>query len=454
MFLGRENETKQIREELESPGKSVILLYGRRRVGKTALLHEVLKSLKDVTIIYHEFHRITLQQNIGEFSSSIGRAFSIPALPSFSSLDAAFSFIEQTGRKTIIVMDEYSDMKENARKGEVDSYMRGIIDRMPDRMNLIITGSLMNMMEELMETGNPLFARFTMVMKLGPMDYFDASQFFPAKSRFEQMELYCVYGGSPYVLSLLKPGKSLAENIKENIIPISGSIRSYIEAVINQEAGKVPHGITILSLIGNGRKKYKELEDVIGKDASGVLSKELMKLTEMDLISKAQPINKTGKSGCFYEITDPLIRFYFMYIYPKPDIMMINPAAFFEKFIQKSLKDFIARRFETACREYFVRLVRNGIRTDIENIGTYWYDDKVNKRNGEFDIAIKTDTGYGIYDAKFVSKPFEEKDAMEEYRQIRALQIPVEEWGIISASGFREKSNAYHQITLDDMHAF
>ena len=452
MFIAREEELMILEKVLNSNRKNSILLYGRRRIGKTALIKEALKGIKDAVIIYHEFHKVTFEVNLAEFSTSVASAFSIPALPSFSSLQSAFSFIASMNRKTIVIMDEYSDLKESLKKGDVDSYMRSVIDNLPDNIKITVMGSMLKLMEELLEKDNPLFARFSTILKLRPLNYLDAAKFLPGKSRYEQMQFYSIFGGSPYVLSLLNEEKGLRTNIEETIIGLSGSIRSYIEAVIYQEAGRIPHGITILSLLKNGKKRYKDLEDVIGQDASGVLAKELKRLIELEIVEKTQPINKAEKSKCFYGIADPLIRFYFAYIYPNSTLLMSNPSVFYEKFIEKSIKDFIARRFEVACRDYFTILVKKGKRTDILDIGTYWYDDKVNKTNGEFDIALKTENGYEIYDAKFLSNPFAEQEAEKEFKQIQALSIPVSKWGIISASGFEKQNSNYVQITLDDMY--
>lgn len=452
MFIGRKAEIDTLHNQFANSRKTIILLYGRRRVGKTSLIREALKTVNDATVIYHEFHRVTPEQNIAEFSKSIGEALHIPSLPSFSSLSDAFSFINQIGKQTIIVMDEYSDLKMYAKKGEVDSYMRSIVDNLSENIILIITGSALKIMEELLEEENPMFGRFTCIMKLGPLNYYDAAGFFPQKNHYEQMEIYSIFGGSPYVLSLLDGNLSLRDNIEKTIIPLSGSVRAYAEAVVDMEAAKVPHGITILVLIGNSKKKYSELEDVIGRDASGVLNRELKMLIELGIIEKTQPINKTDKAKVFYEITDSVLQFYFTYIYPNPELMMTNPSAFYENFIEKSIKDFIARRFEQACREYFALLVRKGTRFDILDIGTYWYDDRISRKNGEFDVALKTAEGYEIYDAKFVTQPLAQTQAEKERRQLSEIPIPLARWGMISASGFENEDKSYIQLTLDDLY--
>ena len=450
MFIAREEELRTIRKSLKGKRKSTILLYGRRRVGKTSLIMEAIKDIDDSIVIYHEFHRVTLEQNIAEFTVSIGRAFGFGSMPSFASLPDVFSFIGHMGKKAVVIMDEYSDMKENARPGEVDSYMRTVIDNLPDCISLIVTGSIVKVMEELLDEDNPLFSRFSSLIKLRPLDYYDSARFFPSLSRMEQLRLYAVFGGSPYVLSLLDGEDGLEGNIQEKIISISGSVRAYIEAIINTETARIPHGITILSLIRNGKRRYSELEDVIGKDASGVLNKELRKLVELDAVSRVVPINRNEKGRTFYEISDPLLRFYFTYIYPNPAILMSNPEVFFDSFIARSIPDFIARRFEAACKEYFARLVRKGIRTDILDIGSYWYDDRERHTNGEFDVVLEFINGYDVFEVKFLSRSMSEEMAKEEAEKIREIKsFKARRIGFISLSGFSFSSDEYVLVDGD-----
>ncbi len=450
MFIGREEELECLRKELRKDRKSAILLYGRRRVGKTRLIDEALKGIDDQVVIFHEFHKVTLLQNLTEFSSSIAEGLGYPMLPPFISLADAFSFIAAQGKRVIVVMDEYCDLTTYAKKGEVDSYMRTVVDRLPNTVSVVLMGSALKVMQSLLEEENPLFGRFTLSMRLKEFDYFDSSLFFPGLARRDQLAFHAVFGGSPHVLTLLEPGEGLRENIMNALINPQGAVRSYVEAVIEMEAGRTPHGITILSLIGNGKRRYSELEDVIGKDSKGVLAKELKELCSLDILDRRQPINNKDNKKIFYEIADPLLRFYFTYIQPHPSIQQSNPGAFFDTRIAGSLMDFISRRFEDECRQYFLRLISLGRRTDILDIGTYWYDDKYRPVNGEFDVALKVEGGYEVYGAEFISKPFSVKDAKVEERQVMMLGQSVLSWGVISTGGF-ESPGDYVQIGLDDL---
>lgn len=450
MFIAREKEKELLKRKLTSGKKASILLYGRRRIGKTSLVREVLEEIPDAVIISHEFHKVALEINLEEFSNSVGLAFGIRSMPAFRTIVDAFTFIAAQNRRTIVVLDEYSDLKEGAPNGAVDSYLRTCIDTLSENISLIVLGSTLKLMGELLEEDNPLFGRFTTVLRLRPFDYFDSGRFFPDLSFHDRMLMYCVFGGSPYVLSLLDGSRSMEDNLIETMISPDGPLKNYTEAVINLEAGRVPHGVTILTLLGNGKKRYSELESFIGKSATGVLSKELQRLVELELIEKVEPINKPARSKCFYRIQDPLVRFHFAYASLRSG-MMLNPELSYANLVKPSLHEFIARSFEDACREYFVRLIARGLRNDILAVGTYWYDNPKTRTNGEFDVALKTSGGFEVYDAKFVSKAFSAGAVEKERQQISSIPLPLMRWGIISSAGFENQDDSLVQLTLDNL---
>ena len=91
MFIGRQEELRILKNDLSGKKKSTILLYGRRRIGKTSLIREVVKDIEDAVVVYHEFHRVTLEKNIAEFSRSIAKSFNLPSLPAFDTIQRLIS---------------------------------------------------------------------------------------------------------------------------------------------------------------------------------------------------------------------------------------------------------------------------------------------------------------------------------------------------------------------------
>lgn len=172
-------------------------------------------------------------------------------------------------------------------------------------------------------------------------------------------------------------------------------------------------------------------------------------MIESQLIEKQYPINKLNdKKKSFYVIKSNLLRFWFAYL--DGFSVIINASAFFEKYIAPSLKTFISYRFENVVKQYFS--LQN--RQDIISIGSYWYDNKVDKKNGEFDIALETITGYEIYEAKYYEKPITLDVVKEELD--KALKIEgtsLNDFGIVSASGFENIKLPIKTISGPDLYA-
>ena len=170
---------------------------------------------------------------------------------------------------------------------------------------------------------------------------------------------------------------------------------------------------------------------------------------ESQLIEKQYPINKLNdKKKSFYVIKSNLLRFWFAYLDGFSGI--INASAFFEKYITPSLKTFISYRFENVIKQYFAILNR----PDIISIGSYWYDDKKAKRNGEFDIALETINGYEIYKAKYYEKPITCDLVKEELEKALKIEgISLNDFGIVSASGFENVEFPIKTISGTDLYS-
>ena len=193
----------------------------------------------------------------------------------------------------------------------------------------------------------------------------------------------------------------------------------------------------IVTRIGNGKRSYSEIRSALEDDESrNSLDYTLEQLQKADFIEKRQPINLRGsRRKMFYELKSNMLRFHLAYIEKHPEAMA--STAFFRKYISPSLDTFVSYRFEDIARQWFLIQTGKGIRDDIISIGTYWYDDKNTKSNGEFDVAIETLDGYEIYEAKFLSHPMKEaliKEETSKIRKIAGLQISA--IGFISSSGF------------------
>ena len=455
MFVGRQNELRQINSLLNNNSKNTIMVYGKRRVGKSALILEAIKDCK-YKVIYYECLLTTLQENIKNLERKIQQTFDNKFIH-FESLADIFDFLGKCNEKIVIVLDEYSYLKSLAPKYYVDSLFQSIIDQMNDNLSLVLLGSFVGMMKELLEKENPLFGRFSLILNLKPFDYLDSSLFYKSCSVQQKIEFYSIFGGTPFSCNFINSNSSLENNIVDLLLNTNGILHLYIENILLSELSKIANANTILSVLANGKKKYTEIENLVNLKSNGNLDKQLKNLIEMEVIRKVFPINKRNdKKKTFYEISDNLVRFYYQYVYTNKDVISrIGEKAFYINYIEPTIKSFISHRFEEIAREYFSRLSRNAMLKNVTDIGTYWYDIPEIKKNGEFDCVLKQNKSYSIYEIKYYSKPLSEIEANKEYKQIMEINglDNIKKVGFICLSGFSFKNKSFDLISGEDLYS-
>ena len=450
MFIGREKELKALSAELSTwKKKTAVLIYGKRRVGKSTLIHEAAKEF-DGIVVNHLCVTSTFEGNLELIYRSVSESLSLPNIR-FDSLFAMMDYLGTLDRKILLIIDEYPYLKQTKKKNEVDSYMQAVIDRLPGNVKLILCGSYITIMKELLAEENPLFGRFSLIQHIHDFDYYDAAKFYPDLPVLEKAAFYGVFGGCPYVLENLETDKSIKDNIIRLLLPETGLIRSHIENVMLREIQK-SFDARILESLGNGKKKYTEIRDQLGGSETGLLDKQLKILLDMETIQKTGPINRRNdKKKQFYEITDNLMRFYFSFIFGTAGtIARIGEEQYYGRNIEETLEQFVSRRFEGIALQYFHRMAVWEKIPDIEDFGSYWYDDPVNKTNGEFDCVImRTGNRYDFYECKFFDRPMTLKECEQEKQQLREIQgIEVSGMGFVCPGGFNFEGKT--EFTLID----
>ena len=404
-FVGREKELREIRQAMQQAHSST-LLYGRRRFGKTTLLREALKPLDGVKVIY-TCKPISLSDNAQLFSSLV---------------------FEQIGLSSLSA-DSFEQTFNVLKKQSTRFYLN--------------------------EMDNPLFQRFAKVMKLTEMNYLESALFYPSYSTREKIMLYSVFGGIPLLNSQLDQSLSIEENIIRLFVEENGSARTYVSSVVETEILPIADAYAILRSIGNGMRKYKEIESCLRDEKSRAqLSRTLNNLLKADLIRKKKPINSDNKNHIYYEINDNALRFYFAYLVDSEDyIETNNPKGYFDVHIAPSFITFVSYRFEEIVRKWFSMQASCGIRPDIMRTGTYWYNDKKRKMNGEFDVAFETIHGYEIYECKFLSSPMPLSLVKEELDKVRSVDsLDIVKVGFVSSSGFESSVDGAELFTAEDVY--
>lgn len=440
MFYGRKIEQKKLSAMFHSDGQMVSLIYGRRRIGKSELIKQSLKE-SDLKSIYYECKQTTERNNVDSLAELIGDAFHFPK-PAFENIEHLLQFLfeKSVQEPLILVLDEYSYLRENA-KG-LDSILQSVIDNHKDTSNLklIICGSYVDTMKALLEKQNPLYGRIDLTINLKPMDYYDSALFYSGFSDEDKVRLFSVFGGIPYYNRLIDAQKSVRENIIDLIASPGARLENEVSMYLNSEISKITNANEVFEALAKGFSRYKDLFDQSNVSSGPALVDILDKLIRMDVVAKEAPINDENnrkKSGYF--IYDNLSLFYYKYIFRNISRMNImDSEIFYDKYIAEDFETkYVPKIFETICKQYLIRRNRAGLMEEIfEKIGKYYYDDPVEKKNGEFDIVTQDDLGYIFYEAKFRKNPVTESMIQNEILQVKQTGLECYKYGFFSRSGF------------------
>ena len=452
MFIGREKELTLLQQDYI--GKAV-MVYGKRRVGKTTLIQKALENCQHQTV-YYECSKGAMQDNIDGLVRELVRVKMLPVPLNFSTLQDVFIYLNALPKKIVVVIDEYPYLKKATDSATVDSIFQNIIDNRLSNIELVLSGSHIGMMKDLLQERNALYGRFAVTIKLNELNYQDAARFYPDRTPYDKVAHYAVFGGSPFVNQALNPAATLRENVISTILNPVSAVYLYASQLLLTDYSVKINAERIVSVIGNGKKRYTEIEDKLDVKKTGNLSKQIKSLTELEIVSRNSPINKIGDNKkATFEINDNLLRFYFTFIYKNASALQVLGAeAFYDEYVAPTLTDFISRRFEGICRDYFSLQVRSGKLKGVRNIGSYYYDDPVHRKNGEFDVALELADGYAIYEAKYYAQPMTLDEIHREAQQVANIkELAVKQLGFIAINGFVEQEKPYTYLDGNDIFA-
>ena len=379
-FVDREQELAFLNGLLEQPAThkaQFVLLYGRRRVGKTRLLRHWLEQTDAVATYWvAEKENAALQRRkfVAEFEKRPLRQ--APLLDSWSEVWDLVA--QQIGEKHhIIVLDELP------YAAEADSALLSSLQHAWDRyfqnsnVVLILCGSQMRIMEALQYHQSPLFGRFTAQWHLDPLPFYSLAQFFPTWSVEERIALYAIVGGIPAYLNWLYPNKNLVANIRDAILAPGSLFIAEPTFLLYDEVNEPQSYLAILKAIGMGNHTLDAISNyaLIGKTH---LSTYLSRLQELRLVERRIPATvppakrRSSRLGR-YHFSDPYFQFYFRFLAPFSDILPDDIEPVLEK-VRLELRAFVGQTaFEELCRQW-VREQRKagvlGFRPLV--IGSHW----------------------------------------------------------------------------------
>lgn len=457
-FYGREAQRKSLHQVFNRREQQVMLIYGRRRVGKSELIKQCLRET-ELTNIYYECKQTTEMNNVDSLSVLIAERFQFPK-PSFKSMEEQLDYLFKASQKEpmILVLDEYPYIRETVTG--MDSILQALVDKYRDisMFKLILCGSYVDTMKSLLMRENPLFGRVDLTIDLKPMDYYESSLFYSKFSDEDKVRLYSVFGGIPYYNKLIDSEQTVKENIITLIASPGARLENEVSMYLKSEIARITNANEVFEALAKGYSRYSDILSQSHVSSAPTLVDVLEKLIRMEVVQKEAPINdESNKRKTGYYIIDNLSLFYYKYIFRfLSQMSVMDSDVFYERYIAADFEEkYVPHIFESICRQYLIRQNRMGkMQEPFERIGKYYYDDPVNRTNGEFDIVTEDRNGYIFYEAKFRKEPLGEGAIKEEIAQVEATGLKCYRYGFVSGSGFAvEPDENMIFLSLNDLYS-
>jgi len=397
-FIGRTRELKALEDAYNTRGSTFMPIYGRRRVGKTELIRHFIKDKK---ALYFLGKQAPARLQIQEFLRRGASAFEQPLLEETSPGDwrsAVSLVIRQAppGEKVVLVMDEFQWTAQACP--EIPSVLQSFIDENWEGrgdIQLILCGSYMGFMEKkVLGEKSPLFGRRTGQIKLEPFSYHEAAEFYPGWSVTDKAKAFFICGGVPYYLKFFDESDSVDMNIRKNFLNEFSALAREPEFLLREELKELRKYFGILTTLASGALKTREISENTGIE-NRALFYYLNSLIELGYIARHFPLTgaKPNPKHVRYKLQDPLLRFWFRFIYPNGSaIFSTDERSAFLNLIKPGLESYFGRCFESLCREALTRIYREeGVACSYE-IGEYWdknmqIDVVGHRRDGVVDIG-------------------------------------------------------------------
>ena len=459
-MLGRKEELNHLNELYESNAFEFLVMYGRRRVGKTTILQEFAEHSNSIFFPAREKNDAL---NLDDFSKVVQYHFDHNFIASFSSWEDAFNYISsKVEQRTTIIIDEFTYIiKENP---SIKSILQHVIDLSWKNKNifLILCGSSVSIMEnDVMGRKSPLHDRQTSSLEIKPFDYLESSAFFKSYTNEEKLLTYGILGGIPRYLEAFDSNISIQKNIETKIIRNGAYLHEEPDNLLKAELREINVYSSILSAIANGRNKIIDIANFIHEDRTKV-AKYLITLQTLRLIEKRVPCGEpeTSKKS-IYVIKDNFFKFWFRYEFTNNSYYAMLGAKEASKEIMDDISNLMGDAFEDICKEYIIRLAKQRKLPFIPyHLGKWWGTNPVIKAQDDVDLLAVDKTGKKaiFIECKFTSQPMP-YDEYEDLVTVTKAFPNIEEkhlW-FISKSGYTksvvEQAKKDHAtlLTIDDL---
>lgn len=448
-FVDREEELAFFGRAFSRKSAELLILFGRRRVGKTALLQQFVQK-SAMPILYHVAVQTTVKEELARFSSRLSDFFKdpLPTLHPFETWPGVLEYLGQRAREKPFgwVLDEMPYAVEGERS--LPSLLQAAWDGALRRtgIKIVLCGSSIGMMEEIgILPTSPLFGRRTGQWKLEPLNPEALAELWPAKNLADALEVYGILGGCPLYATKFDPGLAVLDNIRDRILTKGEFLYDEVPFLLREEVRDARVYQAILASIALGARKFSELSSKTGLDRAH-LTRYLSILAELGLVRREVPVTETlphkSRKG-LYRIEDPFVAFWYRYSFPHRDLLdMGKSQAVLDETVRPTLDSHLSTVLEPFIGSLFRSRWRRRVPFDPGPMGRYWSD----KEELDWVILDRGRTKALVAEIKWTRDPIGGRRVLDDLRQrvlaCEALRGLETTHAVIARAGFADRPRA------------
>jgi AAA+ ATPase superfamily predicted ATPase len=394
MFTGRETELEELEKLYKTKTFQMVIIYGRRRVGKSTLISQFTQNKRSIFFTAIESDS---KKNLEAFSRALMKLRGVEGELSFAGWDRAFDETAKLACQTpareslVLVIDEYPYLAQAERSisSVLQNYCDTVFKNIP--LMIILCGSSMSFMEnQVLGYQSPIYGRRTAQLKIGPFDYRDSALFVPKYRLVDKALVYGITGGIPKYLELFDDALSPKENIIKLFLSPAGYLYEEPSNLLKQELREPIKYNLIIEAVAKGASRLNEIATKTGLETSAV-SNYMASLISLGIMRKETALTEEkNKKKTLYRLTDTMFVFWYRYILGNEfAIRTRDTESLYDNDIEPDLNRFMGNIFETMCGEYLAKensRKESGLPFKIRQMGRWWGTNPLTKSEEEIDI--------------------------------------------------------------------
>ena len=442
MLIGRTQELKLLESAWEEEGLSPLVLYGGRRVGKTALVREFLAGRRAVFFTALESSLVQNLHNL-HHAMVLSGLFTEEETGDLTDFDRTLAalFHKACGEHVVLVFDDYPLLARSFP--DISRLLTGFVTeyRSRARLLLLVCGSSLSWMETQLAQDGALADLGARVLKLRPLDFLTLHRHFHRYSLQDAARTYGIIGGTPQYLSWLSQEQSLKENVQQHVLTPGSQLFEEPGHLLQQEIREAAMYNAVLSAMATGARRLSDIAAGAGLDTSAC-TLYLNRLMTLDFVARELPLGEPkNRRKTIYRIKYPLFRFWYRYI---PQTISLLAAGRTEEVWERIMQDepvYMQRIFADICRQWLQTspLVGSGA-----TVGPWWGRDEQTKERVFVDLVAAEATGDETANkpgdasvgACVWDRPAQASDLQTLQRRARLLPFAGRRLFLFSARGF------------------